>query len=322
MLKKRIVLAGMIFAISMILTGSLLNESVAKEKLTIRIGVQPVLMPELMTQLQGTLEKKFKDKYDIRWIEFTHAGPGIEAMAAGEIDLFDAGVMPLIQGKEKGRDYWAVGISTANVTGMVVRKDVGMKSFKELKGKKIAYPGAGSWQLANLLMVLEKADLTINDVELYKARFPEMPILLKKKAIDGYVGVEPFLSLSAVEGDGEMIFSPPGELAGFIVVRPAFAKSNPEAITDILREFNASAKWIRSRPNEAAEEFSRVFKGATTKEVILHAMKRGIFIEDLTPNYDHWIKFIGLTNKYKLTDVKDIEKFVKELIHPEFAKKM
>lgn len=322
MFKRTIMLMGVVLAFFIVLLGSLHNGSAAKEKLTIRIGVQPVLLPELITKLQGTLEKKYKDKYDIQWIEFTHGGPGIEAMAAGEIDLFDAGVMPLIQGKEKGRDYWAVGISGANTTGMVVRKDLAIQNVKDLKGKKIAYPGAGSWQLANLLMVLEKAELSVNDVELYKARFPEMPILLKKKAIDGYVGVEPFLSLSVVEGDAEMIFAPPGELAGFIVARPAFAKSYPEAITDILREFNASAKWIRSNPNEAAEEFSKIFKGATTKEVIFHAMKRGIFIEDLTPNYDHWIRFIGLTNRYKLTDIKDIEKFVKELIHPEFAKKM
>jgi ABC-type nitrate/sulfonate/bicarbonate transport system substrate-binding protein len=322
MFRKIIILAGAVLVFFVISSALLSGESVAQEKLTIRIGTQPVLLPELITQLYGTLGKKFGDKYNIKWIEFTHAGPGFEAMAAGEVDFFDAGVTPSIQGKEKGRDYWAVGISGANVTGMVVRKDLGIKSPKDLKGKKIAYPGAGSWQLANLLMALEKGGLNLNDVELYRARFPEMPILLKNKTIDGYVGVEPFMSLSVFEGDAEMLFYPPIDLSGFILVLPAFAKANPKAVTDLLREFNTTAKWIRSQPEKAAEEFSKIFKGTITKEVIRYAMRRDIFVEDLTPNYDYWIKFIELTNKYKLTDIKDIEKFVKDLIHPEFAKKM
>jgi len=322
-IKRCIILSGVVLMFFVISIGFFHEQLAAKEKLVIKIGVQPVILPELITQSKGILEKKYKNKYEISWIEFTHAGPGIEAMAAGEIDFLDAGVMPLIQGREKGRDYWAVGNSIGNVTGMVIRKDPGIKGLKDLKGKKVSYPGAGSWQYAILLMALEKGGLTIKDVELHRARFPEMPILMKKKSVDAFVGVEPFLSLSIVEGDAEMGFRPADELSGFFVVRPAFAKSNPEAVTNVLAEFHETSKWIKSHPEEAAEEYAKVFKGAIKKEVILYAIKNGLtFMDDIVPTYDHWIKFINSTNSYELTKIADIETFVKDFIHPEFAKKV
>lgn len=305
------------------------DNGICEDKLTIRIGSQPVTLPELVTRLQGTLESTYSDKYNIEWIDFTHAGPGIEAIVAGEIDIFDGGVMPLIQGREKGRNYWAVGNSIANVTGLTVRKDANINKLSDLKGKTIAYPGRGSWQYAILLMCAEEGGFKIDDIKLYKARFPEMPILLKKKAVDGFVGVEPFLSLTVVEDNAKILFRPyeriqhygKAMVSGFYITRPEFATEHQEALADVLKVFSETSTWIAKNPEEASKVYADVFKGKITQEVLSYSLKHGlVFLSDIVPQYNHWEQFIKLSNGYGITNIQNINAFVQDFIHPEFAK--
>src|SRR5574340_353410 len=178
----------------------------AQDRLPIRIGIQPNILPEVILRAQKTLERKYGRIYDIKWIDTTHAGAAIEAMVAGSMDITDAAALPLMQAHERGLDIWGVADSVGDVTGIVVRNDSGIKTAADLKGKTLAFPGKGALQQTLVEMALEGTGVPISDVNLVRARFPEMPLLLEKKAVDGFAGAEPFLSMVLAKGEARMLF--------------------------------------------------------------------------------------------------------------------
>jgi ABC-type nitrate/sulfonate/bicarbonate transport system substrate-binding protein len=304
------------------------GESSAEAKIPVRIGVQPNILPEGILRAQGTLEKKYGDKYSFTWIDVTHAAPAIEGMIAESIDITDAGVLPLIEGRARGLDYWAVADAVGDVTGLVVDTNSNIKAPADLKGRKIAYPGKGSWQYGLLLMALEGTGVTIDQIQLVGARFPEMPLLLQKKAVDGFAGVEPFMSMVIAKGEARLLFRPSSQLAqkentlisGHVVVRPDFARQHPDALRAFLKEFGDASRFVKNDPKEAAAIYHKLFPTVVTEEVFLQALRSGlVYLEDIKPRAEDWVKFVTLTNRLGLTKIGDPEGFARAYIHPEFA---
>jgi sulfonate transport system substrate-binding protein len=313
--------------VTCLLTAALCVQAAAQDKIPVRIGIQPIILPEAILRVQSTLEKKYGDKYAFTWINMTHAAPAIEGLIAGSIDIADGGSLPLIAGRARGLDYWAVGDTVGDVTGLVVRIDSNIKTLADLKGKKIAYPGKGSWQYGLLLMALEGTGVNIDQIHLIGARFPEMPLLLQKKAVDGFVGVEPFLSMTVANGQAKLLFRPSWKItqkentlvSGQVIVRPDFARQHPQALRIFLKEFANASRFVKHNPKEAAAIFHKLFPNVVTEKVFNQAVKSGlIYLEDPKPRTDEWVKFVALTNKLGLTKISNPEEFVKAYVHPEF----
>jgi sulfonate transport system substrate-binding protein len=310
-----------------LLTAAFCVQGTAQDKIPVRIGIQPIILPEAILRAQGTLEKKYGDKYAFKWIDVTHAAPAIEGMIAGSIDIIDAGVLPLIAGRARGLDYWAVADTVGDVTGLVVGADSNIKTLADLKGKKIAYPGKGSWQYGLLLMALKGTGVNIDQIHLVSARFPEMPLLLQKKAVDGFAGVEPFMSMVVAKGQAKLLFRPSWQItqkentliSGQVVVRPDFARQHPQALRVFLKEFANASRFVKHNPKEAAAIFHKLFPNVVTEKVFHQAVKSGlIYLQDVKPRVDDWVKFVTLTNKLGLTKISNPEGFAKAYIHPEF----
>ena len=70
-----------------LLTAALCVQVAAQDKIPVRIEIQPIILPEAILRAQGTLEKKYSDKYAFTWINMTHAAPAIEGLIAGSIDI-------------------------------------------------------------------------------------------------------------------------------------------------------------------------------------------------------------------------------------------
>ncbi|MCD6673215.1 MAG: ABC transporter substrate-binding protein [Burkholderiaceae bacterium] len=307
---------------------SISTVSSAQEKPVVRIGVQPNILPDVIMRERRTLEEKYADKFTVQWVEMTHAGPAIEALVANSIDITDAGVLPLITGKARGADYFAVADAVGDVTGLVVRTDRNINSVADLKGKTLAFPGKGSWQYGLTLMALESTSLKESDLKLVRSRFPEMPVLLQKGSVDGFAGAEPFMSTLLSTGDAKSLFRPSSVLqqkegtliSGHVVARRDFIEKHPEILRLILKEFAESSRFIRNNPEVAGEIFAKIFPGVVTKEVFTYAVKNGlVYLNDVKPRVDDWVKFIETTNRYGLTEIANPREFAQNYIRPEFV---
>ena len=79
---------------------------------------------------------------------------------------------------------------------LVVRKDLQdtVKSFADLKGRKVAISAAGNSEAFLLDQAMRKAGLSIADVETVFLGFPQHPAAFMNKAIDAAISTEPTTS--------------------------------------------------------------------------------------------------------------------------------
>jgi NitT/TauT family transport system substrate-binding protein len=141
---------------------------------------------------------------------FASAAKMVPALVAGELEvsvgsasagLFNAVAQqaPFRIVADKGQAREGFGFSL-----LAVRKDLvdseQVKSFKDLKGKKIAILAKGNIQHYLVGKMAEEVGLTINDVELTFLNAPSQVTAFETKAIDAAYAVEPWVARFAERG--------------------------------------------------------------------------------------------------------------------------
>src|SRR5919106_1234455 len=152
---------------------------------------------------------------------FDSAAKMVPALVAGELEvsvgsasagLFNAVAQqaPFRIVADKGQAREGHGF-----TLLTVRKDLvesgQVKSFKDLKGKKIAILAKGNIQHYMVGKMAEEVGLTINDVELSFLDAPNQVTAFETKAIDAAYAVEPWAARFAERGVA-VRFRPPGQV--------------------------------------------------------------------------------------------------------------
>src|SRR4029078_13519066 len=95
-----------------------------------------------------------KQGYTVKWINFNDAVSEMRALAAGEIDIMLAGAAPEMVLSSKYYGSWFVAGPLTNGNQLIVPVDSPIKTVKDLRGKRIAYPGPGSPQYALIATAL------------------------------------------------------------------------------------------------------------------------------------------------------------------------
>lgn len=146
---------------------------------------------------------------------FQAAQPIAVALASGDIDVgatgLTAGLYNIVAGgvpiwivADKGREW-----PDHNLTALVVRKDLhdsGVRTMKDLKGRKIGVTQIGSTFHYNIGRCLEKEGMQPGDVELVPLQaLPALNDALAAKRVDAVATAEPFVSRLEASGAGVTI---------------------------------------------------------------------------------------------------------------------
>jgi NitT/TauT family transport system substrate-binding protein len=152
-------------------------------------------------------EKFVPAGYTVEVLPFESPTDGKNAVLTGTVDTCIHGIAAFLLGAAAGEPVLIV--ANANNRGMAVMAGVnsGIKSIKDLKGKKVAiWPG--STQEAVILERLRMEGMTIKDVQPVRISFSEMHIALARGDIDAYVGAEPGPGVSLSSGVGTLVEYP------------------------------------------------------------------------------------------------------------------
>jgi ABC-type nitrate/sulfonate/bicarbonate transport system substrate-binding protein len=93
--------------------------------------------------------KNLGTAYEVEWHQFAGTAPGVQGLAAGTIDCATVGGLSVANGLDRGADIVLLGEfieerrAYASTTWMV-RKDAGIDTPADLKGKTVAAIGGGS----------------------------------------------------------------------------------------------------------------------------------------------------------------------------------
>jgi aliphatic sulfonates family ABC transporter substrate-binding protein len=197
----------MVLVISLVLSvGSVfaVSQARAQPSLPVRIGYQTTPNWPLFT----ARDLKLFEKAGLAptYVKFVAGAPMIAAAESKSIDVADLGTVPFLVGLSQGVDWVMIGISTegAYTEGVAVRKDSGIDTVAELKGKRIGY-FKGSTADYGLMMALRQQGIRLDQVTLLNMPPAEQLAALANKAIDAAMVWEPWLQRMVHEANAKII---------------------------------------------------------------------------------------------------------------------
>ena len=235
------------------------QKEVASNKV-IRVGAVELDGNPLLENGCLALKNKFFDEelnkagYELQLVTFPDGGPAInEAYASGEIDLAVYGDLPASVCYSSGIDIKVIGSSNAQVnTGVIAHKDSGIKSIKDLEGKKVIV-GNGTIYHEYWQHLVEAYDIDESKVEVVNAVSDGQTIFTSGDA-DAWITFYYNALYYEKQGFGTTIENTTDhpEMASQSVVtgKTDYLKENPEAAKAFLKALKRSQEYAVEHPDE------------------------------------------------------------------------
>ncbi|OLN23009.1 hypothetical protein BTO30_06420 [Domibacillus antri] len=200
-------------------------------------------------------------------VTFTQMGGGAEllpAVSAGKIDITLSTPSPAIQANEKGFDFKMVmqnevaAEQDKDSQALFVLKDSGIKSIKELKGKRIAVNNIGSQMWLSVAEVLDENGIDKNEVDFIELPFSNMEDSLSNKQVDAVFNVEPFTTKMNTNGAFNIISyaameSLPKQPLGAFWASEKWYKDNEETAEKFVEAMNKTNEYLAGHPDETKQ---------------------------------------------------------------------
>lgn len=167
----------------------------------------------------------------------------VEALLADELDVGLSSTGNVIPAAAKTDDI--VIIAATSYGGgrkrIMVREDLSISEFKELKGKKIAVRIGGT-QHKNLLKIVQLNSMSIDDFDILNMKSADALVALQTGDIDAYVCGEPDCATIQFKNIGNelMNFEEISVDPNVVIASKEFAQAHPDEIVAFLRG------WIKS----------------------------------------------------------------------------
>ena len=184
--KLAVVLAAGVLMTSMVGCSST-NES-NLEELTITHVTSPLNVPSIIQKNKNMFAEEFKangKEMTVNYAEITSGADQTQALASGDVDiLYAVGGTSVISAAANGADIKILNMYSRSPEAFCMYShDENIKSAQDLKGKTVAGPvGTNLHQL--LVAYLEKAGMTIDDINYVNMAIPDAKAALDGKSID------------------------------------------------------------------------------------------------------------------------------------------
>jgi len=213
----------------------------------------------------------------------------MSAIIAGELDVGATASEAAISGRATGAPIYVVAGFAKGGARLVAAKDSGIKSVKDLKGKKVGVTRGGIQEVL-LMAELQKNGLKPTDVTPVYLAFADLNQALLGKQIDAMMQSEPQSSQAINKGYGAEVLkpydTPIGEPVRTMVMTEKFYKEHRATAEKFMRCFVEATKTFIDQP-AVAEKYVRetVFKGQITHDDFEDAIANSPYSYDVTPQH-------------------------------------
>ncbi|MEJ7805106.1 MAG: ABC transporter substrate-binding protein [Telluria sp.] len=140
---------------------------------------------------------------------------------------------------------------------IMVRTDSAHKSFKDLRGKRIAIPSRFAVDFLFLRKMLAREGMTPKDITVIEMAPPDMPAALYAKAVDAYCTGEPFGAAAQRAGYARPLSMTRTEWRNYIccvlTVRAELIRDNRPLVQDLVNHVQAAGNWLDATPANRAK---------------------------------------------------------------------
>ena len=215
----------------------------------------------------------------------------MQAIIAGELDVGTTASEAAISGRASGAPIFVVAGFAKGGARLVARPELGVKSVKDLKGKKVGVT-RGAIQEVLLMAELQQAGLSSDsapgkDVQLVFLSYPDLNQALMGKNIDAMMQSEPQSSQAINKGFGAEVLkpydTPIGEPVRTMVMTEKFYTEKKPLAEKFMRCFvQATKAFIDDKA--LAEKYVRevIFKGQITKDDFDDAISNSPYSYDIS----------------------------------------
>lgn len=277
----------------LVLTLSAIHGSKASAAESLRVGFFPNIThaQALVGKATGLFEKKTGSK--IEWRVFNAGPSAMEALISGSIDIAYVGPNPAVNAyvRSKGSALRIIAGAADGGAALVVRRDLGVRTVKDLKGKRIASPEFSNTQDIALRHWIKDQGLIPNrDVQILTIKNPDILMLFQQKNLDAAWVPEPWLTRLLQEGNGAVFLDerklwPDGKFTtSILVVRADFLQRNRAVVKRFMDAHVELSESIRLHPGEAKKtinaELTKIIKKPIPEKILNEAFSRISFTYD------------------------------------------
>ena len=207
-------------------------------------------------------EKKLLETEDtgvqIKLQKFSSWSDLTDALHAGKIDGASELIELAMSAKAKGVDLKAVALGHRDGNVIVVNDEI--QDPADMKGKTFAIPSTQSSHYILLQEELDRAGLTLDDIQITQLAPAEMPSSLASGAIDGYCVAEPFGAQAVTQGFGNVLSHSDelwdDSLCCGLIFRTDVIEKDPEAFKKLLDNyFKAGENLDKEESLQIAQEY-------------------------------------------------------------------
>jgi ABC-type nitrate/sulfonate/bicarbonate transport system substrate-binding protein len=229
----------------------------AQQPIKVRLGVVTV---SSQMALQIAVEKGMfaKHGFDVTLIPLASGAQANQALAANQVDWSAGGVESTVVAASVGLPFkpYAMYAKGGDSLGILVSKASGIRTARDLKGKRIAVV-TGTASAEGLTDVLKANGMDANDVKRVTTTFGTMGQMLAAGAVDGMVGLEPFLTVTMEKmGDKAVLLIRLGTYVqggGFFLISDRWAAAHSNKIQAAVEGLAEAQQFIRQHPHQAAQ---------------------------------------------------------------------
>ncbi len=131
---------------------------------------------------------------------------------------------------------------------IMVRTDSPTKTFKELRGKRIAIPSRFAVDFLFLRKMLAREGMTPKDITIIEMPPPDMPAALYAKAVDAYCTGEPFGAAAQKAGYARPLAMTRDQWRNYIccvlTVRDELIKENRPLVQELVNHVQSAGTWL------------------------------------------------------------------------------
>jgi len=229
----------------------------ASAQTTLRVGDQKGNSQAVM-EAAGVLKDV---PYKIEWKEFPAAAPLLEALGAGAIETGQVGDAPFTFAAAANVAVKAIGAirQTRDGLAILVARESAIRTFEDLKGKKIA-TGRGSIGHQLILAALESRGWSPGDLQIVFLAPSDAKIAYSQGSVDAWSTWEPYVSQEEVLFQSRRILTAEGLTSGisFQVATPDAIRDKRPELEDFLRRLTAARAWSLNNVNAYAETWGKL----------------------------------------------------------------
>lgn len=218
--------------------------------LTLRVGDQKGGTESLL-RVAGELDNV---PYTVQFSTFTSGPPQVEAATAGKIDFAVTGNTPPVFGAAAGAKIRVVSAYSNEAGGdqILIPADSPAHSVADLRGKKVVV-GKGSSAHGHLLLQLQKAGLTVKDIQLVFLQPADAFTALSQGQADAWAIWDPYTALAQNQLKVRTLVTAQGVTNGYgfgiaSVAALQDAKRN-SALADFVQRVARASRWAKDHPD-------------------------------------------------------------------------